>query len=114
MPLSNVCTLELGVWRKHGRPQTEGSSRQQLAPSPGDTDLETGKNPKSVDKDLVELLDDSKALEFVEFNPTVEVPTAWTPSETMVSFLEKNFNHCLPDSERNATPQSQTLQSSWP
>ena len=55
-------------------PHMEGSSQQQLAPSSGDTDLETGKDPKSVNEDLVGLLDNSEALEFVEFDPTVKAP----------------------------------------
>jgi len=39
---------------------------------------------------VIEYLRDDEALEFVEFNlSAVETPSTW---ETMVSFLEKNFN----------------------
>ena len=50
---------------------------------------------------MVEFLDDDKVLEFVEFNPTVEAPTTWTPSEMMAKLLKKTFNCCLPDTEKN-------------
>ena len=79
-------------------PHLEGPSRQQLTPDSGIT--ETGKD----NKDVVDLLDDDEALEFMEFNPTVEASTTWTPSETTVNFLEKNFNRCLPDRDPQRLP----------
>ena len=52
------------------------------------------------DEDVVDLLDDNEALELMEFDPSVDAPTTWTPLEAMTSFLEKHFNRCLADSER--------------
>jgi len=45
-----------------------------------------------------EFLDKKEAL---EFDPTVE-PTTWTPSQAIISFLEKHFNRCLADNEKEA------------
>ena len=40
----------------------------------------------------VDLLDESEALEIVEFDPSVSPKDSWEPPRSMVSFLEKNFN----------------------
>ena len=57
---------------------------------------------KRSEEDLVELLDDSEALELVEFDPSVDSKDAWTPSHAISSFLEKHFNCALTEEEREA------------
>ena len=47
--------------------------------------------PKSTNEDMVKLLDDNEALEIVEFYPTIEAPTTWTPSEMMAKLLERTL-----------------------
>ena len=48
-----------------------------------------------VEEDLVELLSDSEAREFKEFNPLIEPENTWEPSTAMKSFLEHHFNSVL-------------------
>ena len=57
------------------------------------------KTPDTED-DVIDLLDDSEALELIEFDPTVETTNTWDPMQAMLSFLEKHFNRCLTDDER--------------
>ena len=52
-------------------PHLEGPFRQQSTPGSGVTEI--GKD----DEDVVDLLDDDEALEFMEFDPTVEAPSTW-------------------------------------
>lgn len=54
------------------------------------------------DEDVVDLLEDSEALEFVEFDPTVEPKDTWEPPKPTLNFLEKHFNRALSDSEQEA------------
>ena len=53
-------------------------------------------------EDAIDLLDESKAFEMVEFDPSVSPKDSWEPPKSMVSFLEKHFNRSLSDSEREA------------
>ena len=53
-------------------------------------------------RDVINLLEDSEALEFMEFDPTVEMLTTWCATNVMLSFLKKHFNHCLTDDEKAA------------
>ena len=54
------------------------------------------------EEDRLELLSEAEALEFVEFNPSVEPEDAWQPPKQMEAFLEKHFNRALTPSERKA------------
>ena len=54
------------------------------------------------EEDTIQLLDESEALELVEFDPSVEPKDAWNPPPPMVSFLEKHFNRTLEEDEREA------------
>ena len=58
--------------------------------------------PEWTRQDAVDLLDESEALEMVEFDPSVSPKDSWEPPRSMVSFLEKYFNRSLSDSEREA------------
>jgi len=46
-------------------------------------------------KDVIHLLDDVEAMEFVQYDPSVQDETAWEASETINTFLEKYFLHPL-------------------
>ena len=48
------------------------------------------------------LLDDTEALELIEFDPRVEPKDTWTPSLVMANFLQKHFNIALKEEEREA------------
>lgn len=54
------------------------------------------------DEDVVDLLEESEALELIEFDPKVEPEGSWEPPQAMTKFLEKHFNHLLADKEREA------------
>ena len=49
------------------------------------------------DEDVINLVDESEALELVEFNPSVNPNNSW-----ISAFLDKHFNRALSDSEREA------------
>ena len=44
------------------------------------------------DDNVVGLLDESEALELIEFDPSVNPKDSWKPPSAMSSFLEKHFN----------------------
>ena len=78
---------------------------------PPETDTDPGASSSLLHKrqqegkdkeDTIELLDESEALELVEFDPSVEPKDAWSPPSPMVSFLEKHFNRTLEEDEREA------------
>lgn len=52
--------------------------------------------------DVINLLDESEALELVEFDPSVNPKDSWEPPKPIASFLDKHFNRALTDSEREA------------
>ena len=47
-------------------------------------------------------IDESEALELVEFDPSVYPKDSWEAPKSMTNFLEKHFNRSLSDSEREA------------
>ena len=55
-----------------------------------------------LEEDVVELLSDSEAREFEDFDPSVEPEGTWEPSTAMKSFLERHFNRVLKDCEKDA------------
>ena len=56
-------------------------------------------------EDTVHLLDEHEALEFVEFDPSVQANDKWQASEPMSAFLDKHFNRSLSEEEREAIMQ---------
>ena len=54
------------------------------------------------DEDVVELLDEHEALEFAEFDPTLQPKDTWPAPEAMAAFLNKHFNRSLTGEEREA------------
>ena len=48
-------------------------------------------------------MSDTEAQEFLDFDPTIVPEGTWDPPESMTAFLNKHFNHCLSDIEREAT-----------
>ena len=46
-------------------------------------------------KDVIHLLDNVEALEFVQYDPSVQDETVWEASETINTFLERHFLHPL-------------------
>ena len=70
---------------------------------PGPSGSGGGSGEKSYDvEDAIDLLDESEALEMVEFDPSISPKDSWEPPKSMVSFLEKHFNRSLSDLEREA------------
>lgn len=49
---------------------------------------------------MITLLNSKEAL--VEFNPSVDPSGAWEAPKAMTEFLDKHFNKCLTDEEREA------------
>ena len=56
-------------------------------------------------EDTVHLLDEHEALEFVEFDPSVQSKDKWLAPEPMAAFLDKHFNRSLSEEEREAIMQ---------
>jgi len=54
------------------------------------------------DEDMVDLLDESEALEMIEFDPSVEPLDTWQPPTSISNFLEKHFNRSLSEDEKEA------------
>jgi len=54
------------------------------------------------DEDVVDLLDESEALEMIEFDPSVEPSDTWQPPASISNFLEKHFNRSLSEDEKEA------------
>jgi len=52
--------------------------------------------------DIIDLLDDAEALEFVQFNPSEQDENAWEAGEVINTFLEKHFLHPLAPEECEA------------
>ena len=95
--------------------QPHGTARRSAAlriPSPAPTTWsETDEAPcssasvkrsREEDEDSIHLLDESEALELVEFDPSVEPKDSWEPPKAIAGFLEKHFNSGLEDSEKEA------------
>ena len=54
------------------------------------------------DEDVVDLLDETEALELVEFYPKVNPKDTWEPPQAIATFLERHFNRSLSNEEREA------------
>jgi len=54
------------------------------------------------EEDTISLLDDSEALELIEFDPQVKPTGSWDPPTAIRTFLEKHFNKVLSEEEREA------------
>lgn len=65
-------------------------------------DEEEESQSQDQEEDRVELLSEGEALEFIEFDPTVDPKDSWKAPSTMTLFLEKHFNRSLSDDEREA------------
>ena len=77
-----------------GRPQPHPLLKQResaTAPSTSTPTLAEHSDDQN-EEDRLELLSEAEALEFVEFNPSVEPEDTWQPPKQMESFLEKHFN----------------------
>ena len=57
---------------------------------------------EDTEEDTIELLDQSEALELVEFDPTVDPNDSWVQPKVMEEFLLKHFNRALTDEEKKA------------
>jgi len=53
-------------------------------------------------EDAISLLDDSEALQLIEFDPQVKPTDSWDPPAAIRTFLEKHFNKVLSEEERDA------------
>ena len=56
-------------------------------------------------EDTVHLLDEHEALEFIEFDPSVQSKDKWLAPEPMAAFLDKHFNRSLSEEKREAIMQ---------
>ena len=56
----------------------------------------------SDEDDIIDLLDDAEALEFVQFDPSVQDENAWEARKVINTFLEKYSLHPLAPEEREA------------
>ena len=103
------CTRPVPTWRE-GR-GTEGQWAGQYDPDdagrPGPSAGVPGPSSKrprvdEEDEDAVDLLDETEALELVEFDPKVKPTGTWDPPSVIRSFLHKHFNKSLSEEEREA------------
>ena len=87
-------------------PDEMGSGRKDSSQTELDTTRETSqgsrKRPREEDEDVITLLDESEALELVEFDTTVTPKDTWEPPKPILTFLEKHFNKSLTEEERTA------------
>lgn len=60
-------------------------------------DPEEGENPERL-----ELLDDTEALEMIEFDPSISPKDTWETPKQMGDFLRKHFNRSLSEAEKEA------------
>jgi len=67
-------------WSIPPGPHMEGPPRQQSTSNSNDTvtNKDVNKEYDPIEEDVIELLDDDKALEFVEFDLAVNAPSTWT------------------------------------
>ena len=69
---------------------------------PGGSDGQGPSSKAGEDEDVIDLLEESEALEMVEFDPSVSPKDSWEPPKAMADFLGKHFNRALSDNEREA------------
>lgn len=76
-------------------------------PGPSSSASESGSSAKrsreeEMEEDVIDLLEDSEALELVEFDPRVKPTDTWEPPQSIKAFLGKHFNKALTEEEREA------------
>ena len=93
----------LPQWAHVQRAKTARTRNEDDGDVPGTSGLAStpGGSGKD-DEDVINLLDESEALELVEFDPSVNPKDSWEPSKAISAFLDKHFNRALSDSEREA------------
>lgn len=74
--------------REYGSNQEEGHGQKRPLEEEGE--------------DVVDLLDETEALELVEFDPKVNPKDTWEPPQAIATFLERHFNRSLSNEEREA------------
>ena len=57
---------------------------------------------QEVEDDIIIRLSNPEMQEFSDFDPTVEPEGTWDPPRAIVAFLEKHFNRCLSNVDREA------------
>jgi len=87
-----------GTSSPHPFPGSAWMSGQPGSSCTQDQDKEGDDN----EEDVIDLLDDSEALELVQFDPSVQDESTWEAGDTIHTFLEKHFRHQLPPGEREA------------
>lgn len=78
------------------------AQREKSTVQSGDREATKPSEDTEVEGDTIELLDESEALELVEFDPSVDPKDTCDPMKPIASFLDKHFNRALSDSEREA------------
>lgn len=82
---------------QHREPEEDTSSTHTEDPGP------SCKRPRrEEEEDTISFLDESEALEWVEFDPKVKPSGTWTPPQVIQSFLDKHFNRSLSEEERES------------
>ena len=83
----------------HSGPARPRRKRPRLVEEPEEEDESQSQDQE---EDRVELLSEGEALEFIEFDPTVDPKDSRKAPSTMTLFLEKHINRSLSDDEREA------------
>ena len=84
--------------REHVQPLLGSASSQG---QPGSSSVQ-GQVEEDKDEDVVDLLDDAKSLELVQFDPMVGDDNAWEAREAITTFLEKHFSRIITPEEQEA------------
>ena len=71
-------------------------------PEAGSSRKRAREEDESENEDMVDLLGDEEALEFVEFDPKVDPTNSWKTPQSMKKFLDKHFNKALAEEEKEA------------
>ncbi len=80
-----------------------GEANSEALPSEDEQPHSSRKRPREGgEEDYVDLLDSAEALEFVEFDPSVDPKDSWPAPSSVATFLEKHFNRSLSSEEREA------------
>ena len=81
---------------------TSSSASGNPGPSGVTTQTAQSEVESELEDDVVQLLDQAEALEFIEFDPTVDPKDTWKPPQAIQTFLEKHFNRQLSEEEISA------------
>lgn len=94
---SNINTTDSSSSTARGH---SSGSRKRVSPS----DLESLESEEEGDdtQDTISLLQESEALELIEFDPAIQPEDAWSPPDNIVKFLDRHFNKSLSEEERKA------------